>query len=425
MLPTIQDALLNYVSEPRNPIYNFTLGLAYENEGHTAGAASFYIRTCEFGYDMFLTYEALIRLAGCFDRQGSRVFTVKGILLRAIALMPDRPEAYYSLAKVYEGQKDWQECYAICTIGLNTPEPIKKLKTDVGYYGKSGLIFEKGVSSWYIGLYDEALNIFKELEKDPLVPIAIRNISASNIRNLGAQWKNPIIYDSSKYENLKLKFNGAKFIDRNYSQCYQDMFVLTMLNGKRAGRYLEIGCADPFYGNNTALLEKRFGWTGISIDMDQTAIDKFKKYRTGHIICNDALKLDYNTILKYDIYDYLQIDCEPPLITYEILKKIPFETHKFAVITFEHDHYIDENSEIRTKSRKYLESFGYKLVVRNIGPDKYSPFEDWWIHPDLIDSKIIEKMIDFSENTKHPESYMLKTNFIDDQDNTSWISILD
>ena len=409
MLPTLQNALLNYVSEPRNPLYNFTLGHVYENEGHTAGAASFYIRTCEFGYDKLLTYEALLRLAGCFERQGSRMFTLKGILLRAVALMPDRPEAYYSLARVYELYKDWQECYAICTLGLKTPEPTEKLRTDVGYQGKKGLEFEKAVSSWYIGLYDQALAMFRELEKDPTVPAGFRTVSGNNIRNLGTQWKNPIFYDSTKYENLKLKFEGAKFVDRNYSQCYQDLFVLTMLNGKREGRYVEVGCADPYFGNNTALLEKRFGWTGISIDIDQNFINAFKEHRTGQAICMDATKIDYSHILKYDVYDYLQLDCDPPLITYEVLKKIPFETHKFAVITFEHDHYADEHSEIRAKSRKYLESFGYELIVRNIGPDRYSPYEDWWVHPDLVDPDIIQKMKDLSEKTKHPEDYMLKT----------------
>jgi hypothetical protein len=36
--------------------------------------------------------------------------------------------------------------------------------------------------------------------------------------------------------------------------------------------------------------------------------------------------------------DYLQLDCDPPSVTYDILTKIPFDEHKFAVITYEHDH---------------------------------------------------------------------------------------
>ena len=105
--------------------------------------------------------------------------------------------------------------------------------------------------------------------------------------------------------------------------------------------------------------------------------------------------------------DYLQVDCDPPTISYEVLQKIPFHTHKFAVITFEHDYYADPTQSIRDKSRKYLESFGYKLVVSNIAPDQYSSYEDWWVHPDLVDSKIIEKMEQTDGRTKKAEDYML------------------
>ena len=67
-----------------------------------------------------------------------------------------------------------------------------------------------------------------------------------------------ILYDRSKFDRLKYKFEGVELIDRNYSQAYQDMFVLTMLNGKRNGTYLEIGAMDAKFINNTFLLETMF-----------------------------------------------------------------------------------------------------------------------------------------------------------------------
>lgn len=51
-------------------------------------------------------------------------------------------------------------------------------------------------------------------------------------------WKEPILYTDSCYESLKFKFNGASKIKRNFSQCYQGMFVLTMLYGKNWGNFL-------------------------------------------------------------------------------------------------------------------------------------------------------------------------------------------
>ena len=44
--------------------------------------------------------------------------------------------------------------------------------------------------------------------------------------------------------NLKYKFPGLNVIKENYSQTYQDMFVLTMLNGKQHGKFLEIGAQE-------------------------------------------------------------------------------------------------------------------------------------------------------------------------------------
>jgi hypothetical protein len=44
----------------------------------------------------------------------------------------------------------------------------------------------------------------------------------------------------------------------------------------------------------------------------------------------------------------------------------------------------------RQKSRNYLQSLGYKLLIGNVSMDDSTPFEDWWIHPDLIDySKLV------------------------------------
>ena len=45
--------------------------------------------------------------------------------------------------------------------------------------------------------------------------------------------------------------------------------------------------------------------------------------------------------------DYLQLDCDPPVITYKILLKIPFDKVKFGVITYEHDHYNDITNSYR------------------------------------------------------------------------------
>jgi hypothetical protein len=174
------------------------------------------------------------------------------------------------------------------------------------------------------------------------------------------------------------------------------MFVLAILNGKRNGTYLEIGAQEPFYQNNSALLETQFDWKGISIEIREDLCKKFAEERKNQILCKDATKINYEKLLNEfnrgtDI-DYLQVDCEPSKTTFEILTAIPFEKYRFAVITYEHDHSVDVTGSYRDKSRRYLKSYGYELAVKDVAPNDEYTFEDWWVHPELVDSNLLEQM---------------------------------
>ena len=378
--------LLYYINDPKNPMYNFKLGQWYENINHTASAASFYIRTAEFSSNNLLCYEALLRLAICFSKQGLRTYVVKGIFLRAISLIPERPEAYFLLSQRYELDMDWQESYTFASIGLTLKDNFEGLQTNVGYPGKYGFTYEKAISGWWIGLYGESLHLLRQLKKNPIMTMAHTNAVNTNLNTLGNKiWNNKMFYYDFMYEKLNFKFEGSKNIKRNYSSCYHDMFVLSMLNGKRNGKYMEIGCKDTYVINNMNLLEE-FGWSGITIG-----------------ITSDATKFDYESINNN--YDYLQIDYEPALNSIEILLQIPFEKYKFTVITFKHNDYCSEG--IKERSRKYLITHGYKMIVGNIAPDRYCNFEDWWVYPNFINKDIIDRMLLLSEETKRADLYMM------------------
>ena len=86
---------------------------------------------------------------------------------------------------------------------------------------------------------------------------------------------------------------------------------------------------------------------------------------------------------------------------------IPLDKYRFAVITFEHDYYADITRSYREKSREYLLSKGYQLIVSDIAPNNISNYEDWWVHPELVSPDIIIKMKDTSERIKNAEKYML------------------
>ena len=404
---SLQYWLDNYILDPKNQEVIFNLGWEYEKIGQTASAAGYYLRSVEFGKDNDKIYEALLRMSICFEKQTNRTFTIKGVLLRAISLLPKRPEAYFLLARIYERNKDWQEGYTISELGMQFATDKPNTHTDVEYPGDYGLPFEKAICGWWIGLCDETIASLRYINQNYNLAPAYKTAIENNLRNLGNSWKEPMTYTQDQFKQLKYKFPGAESIERNFSQCYQDLFVLSMLNGKRDGTYLEIGSADPFYGNNTALLETHFNWKGQSIDINPISVSDFRNRRLNQVIEGDATNINYESLLTEPIIDYLQVDCDPPSISYETLLQIPFWKHKFRVITFEHDAYVDDTKSIREKSRKYLESYGYKLVVANVSPDAYSPYEDWWVHPELVDVHLIEIMQSIGNETKKADIHML------------------
>lgn len=400
-----------FVDNPDDPSANFNLGLFYEQNGQFASAVSYYLRTAERTYYTPVVYESIIRAAICFDRQGTRNYTVKGLLQHSVALDPTRPEGYYLLSRYYERKEEWSESYMIASIGEKLAKfDQDSLHTYVDYPGEYGILFQKAVSSWWCGLCDESRSIFMRLRYNYKMDDSHRGAVDYNLNRLGIGGKTIVNYNQNNYESLNFKFPGSKDIQTNYSESYQDLFILSILNGKRKGTYLEIGAGHPFYGNNTALLEKDFEWSGISLDFDKGFIEQYQEKRSNVALLRDATKLDYIELLESLEYgteiDYLQIDCDPPEVSYDILSKIPFEKLKFSVITFEHDCYAAGDS-IKEKSRKLLKSFGYKLIFDEVSFDGENSYEDWWIHPKLVDEERFKEMKIVDGKVKSGESCIL------------------
>jgi hypothetical protein len=410
--------LLPYIENSEDPTINFLLGQEYEDLGQTGAAVSFYLRTAERSTTDQQQYEALMRCCVCLEKQKTRDDTEKGLLLKAIALISYRPEAYFMLSRLYEKHREWQESYTMAILGLTYADfGLAPVVTDQ-YPGYYGLLFQKGVAAWWVGHTEQSREIMLFLKNNytmwPIYSTAVDN----NLKNCGFPKNSPgnsavplfthTYYDASMLPNIRLPFVGIEAIEKNFSQSYQDLFVLAATGGKRNGQYLEVGSAEPFYGNNTALLETEFGWRGLSIEIDQKKVDDFTAQRENNVLCANATTVDYAAVLSSfrfskDI-DYLQIDCDPPEISFDILKRIPFDKFRFAVITFEHDYYC--NQSVRNPSRAYLKSQGYELLVSDVAYNKVHSYEDWWVHPALVDQNTRSRLKDIGETLKFATDYM-------------------
>jgi hypothetical protein len=223
------------------------------------------------------------------------------------------------------------------------------------------------------------------------------------------------LYNKSMMKNFKFPFNGLETIERNYSQAMQDLFVLSVLNGKRWGTFLEIGSSEPINISNTYLLEKYFSWEGISIDLIPNEKEIFESAgRTAKVIVGDAVSLDYNVILsEFDSprIDYLQIDIDPSIQSLNCLKILPLDNFRFSCISFEDDVYdpantVEYNQNIKRESQEILKSHGYVLVNDNVANMGNDPFEQWWLDGTYFDKSTIDKFMREDDSVLMARHYM-------------------
>ena len=203
-------------------------------------------------------------------------------------------------------------------------------------------------------------------------------------------WPNCPRYFRNNYENLKTKFAGAENIENNWSQSMLDIFVMSMLDGKRNGVYVEIGADQPRVISNTYLLEKDFDWSGISFELDEDKVAFFNTIRKNKCLCEDATLYDYKSLFEERSYpkqiDYLQLDIDPAEGTLRALKTLPLDDYRFSVITYETDVY-SSGADIQDEQIEILESHGYQLVAKNVKCEG-NPYEDWWIDPAIVSEDI-------------------------------------
>lgn len=207
------------------------------------------------------------------------------------------------------------------------------------------------------------------------------------------------------YSNARMISKVDSVISRcslsSNSQASQDIFVARMTGYKRGGRFLEIGSNHPITTNNTYMLESGLGWSGLLVECDKSFGPMYQSQRTAsQYIINDALCIDYAKELESypPAMDYLQIDLDADnrstLDVLELLDKTVFQHHKFATVTFETDIYRGDFFNTRARSREIFKSRGYQLIfpdVKVFWEGGYKPFEDWYVHPDLVDQAIINK----------------------------------
>jgi hypothetical protein len=149
--------------------------------------------------------------------------------------------------------------------------------------------------------------------------------------------------------------------------------------------YLEIGASNYKNQNDTYILEKEHGWSGISIEIEEGLSKEFNENRSNICVNADAISVNWDQILdKYNApkrIDFLQIDIDmtPRNANLLALINLPMSRYRFNSIVIEHSVGMDYTFDpLRAAQRYILTSLGYRLV--NCGHN-----DDWWVDETSFD----------------------------------------
>lgn len=203
-------------------------------------------------------------------------------------------------------------------------------------------------------------------------------------------------------------------IQNSKSQNFQDIFVLSQMEIKSGGFFVEFGATNGIDLSNTYLLENQFGWRGILAEpakywhkeltknRPKAVIEKLCVWKVSEEILtfNETIDANISTIHDLDnldnhsenrknghlypvrtislldlldkhnapkFIDYLSIDTEGS--EFEILSAFDFEKYTFGAITCEHNF-----TPLREKIHELLASKGY---VRKY--EEFSLWDDWYL----------------------------------------------
>lgn len=194
-------------------------------------------------------------------------------------------------------------------------------------------------------------------------------------------------------------------------QSLQDKYVSKILKEKQNGYFIELGSGEPVKNNNTYLLETSYNWTGIMIEYDEKYQESYNLSRPNSIhIFNDATQIDYLDLFQTNNVpsniDYLQIDLRAydgtTIKTLNSFNEGILDNYKFATITFEQDIYHTNVNNTRGLSRQIFENHGYFRVFSDVTNRRYASYEDWYVHPDLVDMEYVNKIIELNQINYNP-----------------------
>jgi len=218
----LQSLLYDFIKDPEIPETNFQLAIYYDKLNQTASAVSYYLRAAERSKSDLIKYQCILRAGLCFTIQECRNTTVKGLFQHALTIQPKRPEGYFLLSRFYEKEKKYHDSYLIASIGEQIAEKdVEPLLLDLEYPGFYGILFEKAVSSWWVGLCDESRSILKNLYNNYNLDETHVKAVIDNLKRIDPNFVGEFDFDwGENDENMKTIISKEIFEEKIYEKYF-------------------------------------------------------------------------------------------------------------------------------------------------------------------------------------------------------------
>jgi len=170
--------LQGIIDEPKNSRYHFYLGQSFKDLGEYEKAMDYYGQAIKLSSWVEEIFYSKYQIGNCLENLKC-IDSAKLSYLEAWEFRPNRAEPLYRLARICRNQKEYQQAYLYAKKGLEIKYPKDLLFIEKSVYDYL-LLFEKSISAYYIGRFEESYNSCKKLTEIK----TSEEVRIQNIKNL-------------------------------------------------------------------------------------------------------------------------------------------------------------------------------------------------------------------------------------------------
>ena len=166
---------------------------------------------------------------------------------------------------------------------------------------------------------------------------------------------------------LKMFDQDSIMVEHEHSSL-SNSFALRLCGDKYNGTYVEVGSSHWLENNDTYMLEKYFGWTGVGIEIEQYYVNDYTNNRSNPCIHGDATKFNWDKYFEENNFpkqiDHLSIDTDSANLL--SLMNMPLSRYRFSTIVVENkissNQSLDLDGKVKKIQQQILASYDYTLI---------------------------------------------------------------